>query len=801
MIQWIITSCLLIAAVLILRKVTQNHISARIRYGLWLLVLIRLLLPFSIGSSPISIMNATPVAALTASDTSDSFDSSHTSETKDSTQSTDTSVSSAPTNTAETPHRAPTVKTALVILWLAGSGVSGAILLSCNLRLYGALKNNRQRLTHVDCPLPVYVTSVVESPCMFGLMRPTIYVLPELVEDEQAMEFVLQHELTHVRNRDHIWALLRCVCLAVHWFNPLVWMAAFLSREDGELACDEATLLRIPAEQRIAYGETLIQLTCTGHSGLMTTATTMSGSHNGLAVRIRNIAYKRKTSLPVLILALLLLAAAMVALMTNGNSHSIEGLWRAPATVLGVGQENNDQRNNWLEFEFSDRTGHERMIIDGQIRNQEEFSYTLDRDTLSLTYVTSGSGLEFSWERKGDSLILTDKSGNRSMQLTRYQTVDGCYTATVTKDGHSLFSILTLSNGQYSLSEPMYSSFFNGGSYTVEGDIITCTSFGDRYVYRFQLKNGNMVYLAEGSEPISAHGSLEDAAAVTMRQYVDDGAVFKYTGEISTPTAISTPGAALASISVDTPGLTLTLCEGTDPMLMQEIYGFGDIHTANNAEHFLEYALKLYRWTEVERDSIAYTQPRHAVSLSTDTWKLVAYADEKLVWFECTNGSGWYAATEVDDYAPYRALRGWYDELELNALYQAPIISNKQLTPNQAAQQFVNQSDGVYLQVSSGSQFRFTYVQSTVISGDFVDAQTEQMRKNGTLGENEYCFYVETVFVPETERALAYNMAGNTVEYTGNNPNVPAGAFQREACGIISLEADGWHAKIVGTSW
>ncbi len=60
---------------------------------------------------------------------------------------------------------------------------------------------------------------------------------------------------THARHLDPFWSLLRSVCLAVYWFDPLVWSAAAGSKADGELACDEAVHAR-PWEQgeRIPYG-------------------------------------------------------------------------------------------------------------------------------------------------------------------------------------------------------------------------------------------------------------------------------------------------------------------------------------------------------------------------------------------------------------------------------------------------------------------------------------------------------------------------------------------------------------------
>ncbi len=56
------------------------------------------------------------------------------------------------------------------------------------------------------------------------------------------LRHVLTHEFTHYRHGDHLWSMLRCLALAVHWWNPLVWLAAELSRRDAELACDEGAL-------------------------------------------------------------------------------------------------------------------------------------------------------------------------------------------------------------------------------------------------------------------------------------------------------------------------------------------------------------------------------------------------------------------------------------------------------------------------------------------------------------------------------------------------------------------------------
>lgn len=80
--------------------------------------------------------------------------------------------------------------------------------------------------------------------------------------------------------------MLRCACLIVHWYNPLVWWAAALSKRDGELACDEDAIKALGESERISYGRTLIGLTATGGTkNILRCATTMTGGKNTLKER------------------------------------------------------------------------------------------------------------------------------------------------------------------------------------------------------------------------------------------------------------------------------------------------------------------------------------------------------------------------------------------------------------------------------------------------------------------------------------------------------------------------------------
>ena len=298
MLEWIITSCALILIVIALRRLLRGRISLRLQYALWALVLVRLLVPISFGASPISVLNTVPdetrilASARTAGEKPTAAPISSTPKPQ--------SVTPVPVQTGRPSpvlpgtaggdngsnigdngniggnigdNRASSArfdhKKALTAVWLAGSAAVLAAFLLGNIRTAFKLKKSRRRLENADCDLPVYLSDALETPCLFGLISPAIYVTGEAAADESRLRHVIAHERTHARHLDHIFSALRGLLLALHWYNPLVWLAAILSRRDQELACDEAAIARIGESERAEYGKTLISLTCRRPSGLL----------------------------------------------------------------------------------------------------------------------------------------------------------------------------------------------------------------------------------------------------------------------------------------------------------------------------------------------------------------------------------------------------------------------------------------------------------------------------------------------------------------------------------------------------
>ena len=184
------------------------------------------------------------------------------------------------------------------VVWLAGVAVMAVWFMVVNLRHSRMLRRSREKLD-ADSPIPVYVSEKVGSPCLVGLFRPAVYLTPESAADPAVLRHVLTHELTHYRHMDHIWSVVRCVCLCVYWFDPLVWVAAWFSRRDCELACDEGALKRLGEGERIAYGKSLLDVVSQAKApkDLIHTATSMNETKRQLKERVNFIVKKPKISL------------------------------------------------------------------------------------------------------------------------------------------------------------------------------------------------------------------------------------------------------------------------------------------------------------------------------------------------------------------------------------------------------------------------------------------------------------------------------------------------------------------------
>lgn len=328
MIEWVVSSCILILAVIALRYLLRGKISLRLQYALWLLVLARLLIPVSFGSTDISVMSVVEkapavqaVESVREVDTIWQADNGSVQGLPAGAAADNAPLQIAPRATSDDQFSrmssALTLRKVLLPVWWGGAAVTLLVFLTANLCFAARLRKSSRPLIAEGASLSVYVARERAVPCLFGLFRPAVYVTPEAAEDDTLLRHTVAHETTHFRQGDHVWALLRTVCLALHWWNPLVWWAAKLSRQDGELACDEATIRTLGEGERAAYGRTLIRMACGRGASPLLTATTMDGGKTSLHERIVLLAKKPRTA-ALAAIALVLAAALCVGCTFTG---------------------------------------------------------------------------------------------------------------------------------------------------------------------------------------------------------------------------------------------------------------------------------------------------------------------------------------------------------------------------------------------------------------------------------------------------------------------------------------------------
>ena len=102
----------------------------------------------------------------------------------------------------------------------------------------------------------VYVCDEIDTPFIFGLIRPVIYLPSGL--DHDTIVNVLAHEKAHLKRRDHLRKGLGFFILSIHWFNPFVWLAYILFCRDIELACDERVISTMTTDEKKSYAESLL---------------------------------------------------------------------------------------------------------------------------------------------------------------------------------------------------------------------------------------------------------------------------------------------------------------------------------------------------------------------------------------------------------------------------------------------------------------------------------------------------------------------------------------------------------------
>lgn len=375
----IITSSVLILCIMLIRVIFMGKISSRLQYALWILVALRLVIPASaqiymaIGSiEEFRIMDLTKMAESRVGDVTEQLEqpvplrfemsmngaagklaAEYILEKSD-----DLPAADGPTSVFYAGRIGFTWLDILRGIWAGGMVIVALWMIITNIiftrklhrerkefvlpeTLYENLPQDEESLEAKDGKrskligrTKIYTVDGLASPCLYGVpFKEAVYLTQDITEDKNRLRHVLIHEMCHKKHGDSCWSILRSVLLIIYWMNPLVWVAAVLSKRDCELACDEEALLMLGEEERISYGETLLSIiTRKGKlSDMACTATTMTGSGKSVKERIKHIADKPRV-LGVTVAAVLVLVMIVSVLVFTKNPLFHGTTWEGETT-------------------------------------------------------------------------------------------------------------------------------------------------------------------------------------------------------------------------------------------------------------------------------------------------------------------------------------------------------------------------------------------------------------------------------------------------------------------------------------
>ncbi len=262
-IEMSISSSVLIIFVLITRFLLKKH-SKSFSYYLWLLVFIKLILPFSFEVEnsfvPKDVQDIVVVKVETTQEEKASFEEIINNQNREYNSNQlilneETNIyNNFSNNTAEneivTAVKKANTENYKEIIWISGVIALGLYfilsLVNINKSIKFAYKDRRN----------IYVCEEINIPFILGVFKPIIY-LPELI-DEKDKTYIVKHEKVHIKRLDYIIKPFCFLVLIIHWFNPLVWISFILMNKDMEMSCDEEVIKDLGSEYKKDYSKALL---------------------------------------------------------------------------------------------------------------------------------------------------------------------------------------------------------------------------------------------------------------------------------------------------------------------------------------------------------------------------------------------------------------------------------------------------------------------------------------------------------------------------------------------------------------
>ena len=226
-------------------------------------------------------------------------------------------------------------------IWFAGM----IAMLTYTAVSYLALKRKMEEATLLRDN--IWQCEQAESPFVLGIIKPRIY-LPYQISDSD-MDNVIAHEQAHIHRKDHWWKPIGFLILAVHWFNPVMWVAYILLCRDIEAACDEKVIKHMEKDEMRAYSTALLH--CSVHRRRIA-ACPLAFGEVGVKERIKRVMNYKKPAFWIIILVIVVSLVAGVLLLTNPTEKNttLMGAYYKPSELLYTNKQADHAHGLYSQF-------------------------------------------------------------------------------------------------------------------------------------------------------------------------------------------------------------------------------------------------------------------------------------------------------------------------------------------------------------------------------------------------------------------------------------------------------------------
>ncbi len=333
LLQMSFSGAVMILAVVVIRALALHKLPKKTFLGLWGVVLVRLMVPYSVPSA----FSVYSLAGRLISTTP---------EAKDIPAAPVIPVlpprSTIPETAAFAPEPGISAFDPWAAVWLIGMLGCGiffaAAYFKCRREFRSSLPVGNDyagswlQAHRLRRPVTIRQSDKISAPLTYGIFRPVI-LMPKITDwaDEETLAYVLEHEYVHIRRFDAVTKLTLTCALCIHWFNPMVWILYVLANRDIELSCDEAVIRGFGENTKSAYAMTLIHMEET-RSGLSPLCNNFS--KNAIEERIVAIMKIKKPSLAALFVAIGLIAGVTVTFATSAQAAETSGAGKIDTTKI-----------------------------------------------------------------------------------------------------------------------------------------------------------------------------------------------------------------------------------------------------------------------------------------------------------------------------------------------------------------------------------------------------------------------------------------------------------------------------------